>query len=245
MVLYFTLAYSTLGWGENWAATLYPEDHYFETVGAIAFLAASVISLFVYMRAVSKRYITRMHWIKLLVYSALALLYFFGAGEELSWGQRIFLPRGLAQESIEQELKIQNLAILEKNRVLTGDLIYTVFWMGFAVAIPFASLIWKRFKLFAETFTPIVYWGIGVLFLLNYLLAQLGNLIFRSVYNYQTILFPQALQEIKESNYQLLFVFLSLLVLWDLNFHIFPKSGSPYGLSGWSRVRTTDQPVSN
>ena len=45
MVLYLTLTYSTLGWGEKWAATLYPEDHYFETVGAISFFAASAISL--------------------------------------------------------------------------------------------------------------------------------------------------------------------------------------------------------
>ena len=245
--MYFIFAYSTLGWGETWAATLYPEDHYFETVGAISFVAASVISLFVYMRAVNKRYVTSMHWIKLFVYSALALLYFFGAGEELSWGQRIFLPPGLAQANIEEELKIQNLAILEKNTFLTGDNIYTMFWMGFAVAIPFASLVWKRFKLFAETFMPIVYWGIGILFLLNYLLAQLVNRIFLSVYDYQTILFPQAVQEIKESNYQLLFVFLSLLVLWDLNFRVFPKSkyGLPYGLSELNRVRTTDQPISN
>jgi hypothetical protein len=247
MVLYLTLAYSTLGWGENWVATLYPEDHYFENVGAISFLAAYVISLFVYMRAVNKRYITRIHWIKLLVYSALAMLYFFGAGEELSWGQRIFMQGspGLAQGNIQQELKIQNLAIVEKNTFLSGDFIYTVFWMGFAVAIPFVSLVWKRFKLFAEKFTPIVYWGIGVLFLLNYLLAQLGNLIFLSVYDYQTILFPQAVQEVKESNYELLFVFLSLLVLWDLNFRIFPEYGLEYGLSGLNRVRTTDQPVSN
>ncbi len=247
MVLYLILAYSTLGWGENWAATLYPEDHFFENVGAISFLAASVISLFVYMRAVNKRYITGMHWIKLFVYSALALLYFFGAGEELSWGQRIFLPPGLAQASIQQELKIQNLAIIEKNTFLNGDNIYTMFWMGFAVVIPVASLVWKRFKLFAERFTPIVYWGIGALFLLNYLLAQLGNRIYLSVYDYQTILFPQAVQEVKESNYQLLFVFLSLLVLWDLNFRVFPKSkyGLEYGLSGLNRVRTTDQPVSN
>ena len=157
----------------------------------------------------------------------------------------IYVPPGLAQANIEQELKIQNLAILEKNTFLTGDNIYTLFWMGFAVAIPFVSLVWKRFKLFAEKFMPIVYWGIGVLFLLNYLLAQLGNLIFLSVYDYQTILFPQAVQEIKESNYQLLFVFLSLLVLWDLNFRVFPKYGLEYGLSGLNKVRTTDQPVSN
>ena len=247
MVSYIVFAYSTLGWGEAWAAILYPEDHYFENVGAISFLAASVISLFVYMRAVNKRYLTGMHWIKLLVYSVLALIYFFGAGEELSWGQRLFLPAGLDQASIEEELKIQNLAIVERNTFLTGDNIYTLFWMGFAVAIPLVSLVWKRFKGFAERFMPIVYWGIGILFLFNHVLAQLVNRIYLSTYDYQTILFPQALQEVKESNYQLLFVFLSLLVLWDLNFRVFPKSqyGSPYGLSGLNRIRTTDQPVSN
>ena len=248
MVLYLIVAYSTLGWGENWAAALYPEDQYFENVGAVSFLAASVISLFVYMRAVNKRSITSMHGVKLFIYGALAMLYFFGAGEELSWGQRIFTPGppGFAQENIEQELKIQNLGILEKNTFLTGDLIYTMFWMGFAVAIPFLSLVWKRFKGFAETFTPIVTWGIGVLFLLNYLLAQLVHRIYLSAYDYQTILFPQAVQEVKESNYQLLFVFLSLLVLWDLNIRVFPKSKYrlDYGLSGLNRTRTTDHPVS-
>ena len=247
MVSYIILAYSTLGWGETWAATLYPEDHYFENVGAISFLAATVISLFVYMRAVNKRSITSIHWIKLLVYGVLAMLYFFGAGEELSWGQRIFLPPGLEQANIEEELKIQNLAIVEKNTFLTGDNIYTLFWIGFAIAIPFLSLVWKRFKGFAEMFTPIVNWGIGVLFLLNYLLAQLVNRIYLSAYDYQTILFPQAVQEVKESNYQLLFVFLSLLVLWDLNSRVFPKSkyGSPYRFPELNRVRTTDQPATN
>ena len=244
MVLYLTLTYSTLGWGEKWAATLYPEDHYFETVGAISFFAASAISLFVFMRALNMRDITRIHWIKLLVYSVLAMLFFFGAGEELSWGQRIFgiqLSPGFAQGNPQQELNIHNLEIVEKNPYFNADNIFTVFWMGFAVAIPFVSLIWKRFKLFAETLTPIVYWGIGILFLINHWLAKVANLIFLSVYNNQTISFRQAVQEIKESNYELLFVFLSVLVLWDLNFLILPK----FDLSWLNRASTTDRTISN
>jgi hypothetical protein len=80
MVLYLILAYSTLGWGETWAATLYSEDHYFENVGAISFFAASAISLFVFMRALKLREITGIARAKLFVYAALAMLYFFGAG---------------------------------------------------------------------------------------------------------------------------------------------------------------------
>jgi len=243
IVLYLILAYSTLGWGEKWAAILYPEDHYFENVGAISLFAASAISLFAFMRALNMRDILRIHWIKLLVYGALAMLFFFGAGEELSWGQRVFhiqSPSGLAQENIQQELKIQNLAIVEKASFLNANNIYTVFWMGFAVAIPFVSLVWKRFQLVAERLTPVVSWGFGVLFLINYGLAKLAKLIFLSAYTYQTILFPQALQEVKESNYELLFVFLSLLVLWDLNFLTVPK----FDLSVLNRLRATEQTFS-
>jgi hypothetical protein len=148
---------------------------------------------------------------------------------------------GVAGEDIEQELKIQNLAIVEKNSFLSADSIYTAFWMAFAVAIPLLSRIWKRFRVFAEKLTPIVYWGIGVLFLLNQLLAQLATRMYASVYSYQPILFPQAVQEIKESNYEFLFVFLSLLVLWDLNLLVFPR----FDLSALNRVRGTDRTIAN
>ena len=43
-------------------------------------------------------------------------------------------------------------------------------------------------------------------------------------YTFQTIRFGQAVQEIKESNYELMFVFLSFFVLWDLNHLIHEKS---------------------
>ena len=244
MVLYFILAYSTLGWGEQWAATLYTEDHYFEGVGAISLFAAAAISLHVFMRALKMRDITRIHGIKLFVYSALAMLYFFGAGEELSWGQRIFhiqVSPAFAQENPQQEFNIHDQAIVKKNPYFNADNIFTVFWLGFAVTIPFVSLVWKRFKRFAETLTPIVYWGMGVLFLINYLLAKLANLIFLPVYHHQTILFSQALQEVRECNYELLFVFLSVLVLWDLNFLVFPK----FEMSVLNRIRATHQTISN
>jgi hypothetical protein len=225
--LYCLLGFSTLGWGEKWATSLFPEDHYFENVGALALFVASAISFYVFVRALKTRATTRIHWLKLLVYLGLGLLYFFGAGEEISWGQRIFHiqePAELAEENVQHELNIHDLAIFENNELLKADNIFTVFWLGFAVLIPFASLITQRFKQFAERFTPVVFWGIGLLFLFNYLGAKLGKLIYLSAYHYQTIPFRQAVQEIKESNYELLFVFLSLIVLWDLNALIREKS---------------------
>ncbi len=226
MALYFILGYTTLGWGEKWAATLFPEDHYFENVGAILLFVASGISFYIFARALKTRATTHVHWLKLLVYLGLGLLYFFGAGEEISWGQRIFHlqePASLAQENTQHELNIHDLAIFEKSKLLKADNIFTVFWMAFAVIIPLAALVSKRLKQFAEKFTPVVYWGIGLLFLFNYFLPKLAKPIYVSAYHYQIISFTQAVQEVKESNYELLFVFLSLIVLWDLNALIFKK----------------------
>jgi hypothetical protein len=227
MTLYFILGYTTLGWGEKWAATLFPEDHYFENIGAISLFIASGISFYIFARALQTRFVTRIYWLKLLVYLSLALLYFFGAGEEISWGQRIFHiqePEELAKANVQHELNIHDLAIFENSKLLHTDNIFTVFWLAFAVAIPFTSFFSKPFKQFAETLTPVVYWGIGLLFLFNYLSAKLGKLVYASAYHYQLISFTQAVQEVKESNYELLFVFLSLIVLWDLNTLIYAKS---------------------
>jgi hypothetical protein len=163
-----------------------------------------------------------------LVYLGLALLYFFGAGEEISWGQRIFHiqePAELAKENVQHELNIHDLAIFENNELLKSDTIFTVFWLGFAILIPLGSFVWKPFGEFAENFTPIVYWGIGSLFLFNYLAAKIAKLIYVRAYTFQTIKFGQAVQEVKESNYELMFIFLSLFVLWDLNRLIKEKSG--------------------
>ncbi len=220
MTLYFVLGYTTLGWGEKWAAILFPEDHYFENVGAISLFVAAGISFYIFVRAFQNRKNAQIHWLKLLVYLGLAGLYFFGGGEEISWGQRIFHisePAALASQNTQDELNIHNLKFFEKNKLLKADTIFTVFWMAFAVILPAGALLFKPFKEFAARFTPIVYWGIGALFLINYFLAKLAKTIYEKAYTWPVIPFPQALQEVKESNYELMFVFLSLIVLWDLN----------------------------
>ncbi|MDO8755517.1 MAG: hypothetical protein Q7J80_16600, partial [Anaerolineales bacterium] len=199
---------------------LFPEDHYFENVGAISLIIASVISFYAFLRAQKTRAITKMHWFKLLVLLGLAGLYFFGGGEEISWGQRIFNikePAALGQNNTQDELNIHNLAIFENSKLLKSDTIFSVFWFSFAILIPAASLLWGRFKQFAERLSPIAYWGIGSLFAVNYIFAQIAMPVFKSGYTYPLMPYVQAVQEVKESNYEFLFIFLSLNVLWDIN----------------------------
>ena len=227
IVLFFIWGFTTLSFGEKWAVALYPEDHFFENLGALSLFIASVLSFYIFVRAWTTRKITGIHWIKLLVYLGLAGLYFFGGGEEISWGQRIFNigePTELAKENVQGELNIHNLAIFENSTLLKADNVFTVFWISFAVLLPAVSFAWKRFKQFAEQLTPIVHWIIGSLFVLNYIMAKIAKMLFASSYTFKTISFVQAVQEIKESNYEFLFVFLSFFVLWELNQRIVEKS---------------------
>lgn len=227
MVLLFAWGYTTLGYGDRWAAFFYPEDHFFENTQPTTLMLACILALYMLFRTYKNRQVLKPHWLKLLVYLGLAGIFFFVAGEEISWGQRIFhiqTPASIAAINTQHETNIHNLAIFEKNGFITFDNIFTMFWMGFAVIIPFGSLLWRRFRQFAEKYTPIGYWGIGILFLVNYVFAKAAKLIYHSVYTFQMIPFPQAVKEVKESNYDLLFVFLSIILLWELNRQIHEKT---------------------
>ena len=218
-VAYFILGFMTLAFGERVAGAMYPEDHYFENVGAISLFVASGICLYVFIVARRTRKLTGVFWVKQLVYLGLTLLFFFGGGEEISWGQRIFNiaePQTLAQQNTQGELNIHNLGVFENSKLLKADNIFSVFWFGFAVILPALSLLSEKFKEFASRWTPVPHWGLGALFLFNYAWAGLSKIIYVSSYTYQEISFVQAVQEVKESNYELLFIPLAIFLLWDV-----------------------------
>jgi hypothetical protein len=220
MCIYFILAYTTLTFGDQVAALLFDEDHYFENVGALSLFIASVIFFYAFFLTRKHRIGAGIFWGRLLTYLGLAILFFFGAGEEISWGQRIFgiaQPEILAEQNVQGELNIHNLAFFENSNLLKSDTIFTYFWFGFAVIVPLFSVLSTGFRRFAEKWTPITHWGIGALFLFNYACAGISKIIFQTFYDFPEIPFVQALQEVKESNYELLFVFLAWFVLWELN----------------------------
>jgi hypothetical protein len=219
LFIYLLLGFVTLAFGDAAAAKLFDEDRYFENIGAISLFIASGLSFYTFYLAWKARNTAGIFWGKYLVYLGLALLYFFGAAEEISWGQRIFgieQPAALAEENVQQELNIHNLAVFENSRLLKADNIFSIFWFGFAVLVPLGSLLFDWFRKLASKWMPIVHLGIGALFLANYVLAGLSKIIFAGSYSFEPVPFIQAVQEIKESNYEFLFVFLALFVLWDL-----------------------------
>lgn len=219
IAVYIALAYSTLALGNDLLVALLPEDHYFELVGALSFFVTSI--LFFYGFYVARKTLGkgRDSLIKQLIYLGLALLFFFGAGEEISWGQRILgfqTPEPLSQVNRQEEFNLHNLSTWEASAFLDPDRLFDIFWFLFAVFTPAVALVMPAFKRFAGRFIPVVFWGIGILFLYNYLWAKLAKGLFSAAYTFERISFAQAVQEIKESNYALIFILVGLYAVWDL-----------------------------
>jgi len=227
LLIYVPLTYVVLAMGNKMIAATVPEDHFFELIGASSLFITSI--LFFYGFRVARKSLdkTWVSLVKQLVYLVLALLFFFGAGEEISWGQRIFgfkTPEPLAQVNKQDELNLHNLSVFENSKLFTADRLFDAFWFLFAVVTPAVALLLPAFDRFMSKFIPIVYWGIGLLFLYNYVWAKAAKFIYGTVYTFDKISLKQAIQEIKESNYAIIFVLVGLFAIWDLNK---PKDISP------------------
>lgn len=219
LAVYITLAFPVLAMGNAVVAAMLPEDHYFENVGAISLFVASV--LFFYGFIVARKALDK-SWpslIKKLVFLGLALLFFFGAGEEISWGQRIFgfkTPEPLAQVNKQDELNLHNLSVMENSKFFSADRMFDVFWFLFGVFVPALALFLPPFRKFAGKYIPIVYWGMSALFLYNYLWAKLAKALFKTVYTFDKLTLTQSVQEVKESNYAVIFILVALYCIWEL-----------------------------
>lgn len=219
IAVYLALAYSVLAMGNHLVAATIPEDHYFELIGAVSLFVTSL--LFFYGFQLARKTLNN-GWdslVKKLVYLSLALLFLFGAGEEISWGQRLLgfqTPEPLSQVNRQEEFNLHNLSAWEASDFLDPDRLFDIFWFLFAVFTPAVALVAPKFRNFAGRFIPIVFWGIGLLFLYNYLWAKLAKVVFDAAYVFEPISFQQAIQEIKESNYAIIFILVGLYAVWDL-----------------------------
>jgi hypothetical protein len=217
---YITLTYPILAMGTNWVAALVPEDHYFELVGASSLLVTSILFFYGFILARKTLNKSWVSLVKQLIYLGLALLFFFGAGEEISWGQRILgfqTPQSLSQVNRQKEFNLHNLSAWEASDFLDPDRLFDLFWFLFAVFTPAVALVAPSFKKFAGQFIPIVFWGMSLLFLYNYLWAKLAKILFQASYAFEGMSLAQATQEIKESNYAIIFILVGLYAIWELN----------------------------
>ena len=150
------------------------EDGILESLTAICFLLSSIFLLFS-----NKKH-------NFFIY-ALSLILLFGAGEEISWGQRIFgwqTPSEMKKLNVQGETTIHNIEIFNRTKfdntyksgtdnLFTMDVLYRIFCVTFGIILPFLVFhfdIIKRLTVFFKIPVPPI--SIGIFFVISYLFLR-------------------------------------------------------------------------
>jgi len=146
------------------------EDGFFENLTAVFFVFATVLFFISYRRT------------KNIFLLSLVLLLFFGAGEEISWGQRILhfmTPDSINKINAQHEFNIHNLEIFNYtnlkgvkktawHRLLDFNLLYRIFSMIFLVCLPiFFYHVKSRLVANKKIQMPVVPVTIGIFFFIS------------------------------------------------------------------------------
>ena len=120
------------------------EDGLIEYLTAIFLFAASIVSIY---RVIEYRKLKRPLWV--FTAAMLALLFFFGGGEEISWGQRIFnIESGefFQKQNIQSETNLHNLAVGETNLniLIFSQLIFIVLVAYFVLRVLTDKVLFVR-----------------------------------------------------------------------------------------------------
>ncbi len=141
------------------------EDGIFETLGAVALFAASVILVVLWRRTAG--YEGRIYRLVLL---GLAVIFFFAAGEEISWGQHLFdwrTPEAFAERNVQGETTLHNLEGVGGG----SNLVFNLFWFTFGLLIPLVALN-ETARRTLRRYVPVFPLAIGLLLLFNYALSR-------------------------------------------------------------------------
>ena len=208
-------SYFVLLAGANVVDSIIREDGLIENVGTIGFLVASICFFLAFWRA--RQQPDRYSLLKQLAYLGLAGLFFVIVGEEISWGQRIFdfaTPEGLREVNTQDEFNFHNLEVIQHNSFLNTDRLFALFWIGYMLFLPLTAVLYKPFGKWVGQWLPIMPLLLGLLFLLNYGVANVVRPAFSQTDLYQSIYpLPHSVVELKESVYGILYAIVGIYVV--------------------------------
>ncbi len=202
--------------GKDWIVNATLEDHFYENFSAIVFFLASGLFLYDYITAkndAGKRN---------LFFLLFALAFFFAAGEEISWGQRIFhfaTPAAMEGANAQGEFNLHNLGFIQHEHGLSGTLksllnfnrFFILFYIVYTILIPLANLYSARLRgLFARFRLPIVSTWFGFLFVLNEVICKAADTEI-----IQRLHFNSSVEEVKESLWALTVFLMGVYFLYE------------------------------
>ena len=142
------------------------EDGFVEYGTALLLLCSSILLLYRFFKLSKKK---KLPWkIGIL---AMALVFFFGAGEEISWGQRIFNVQSseyFIEHNAQGETNLHNLVVDGKkvNKIVFSQLL-TIGLVFYLLIFPFIYRKVQGFKKLVDNFAvPVVKWHQTIAFLI-------------------------------------------------------------------------------
>jgi len=224
LVLYFLSYIILFVFPPDTVNALIAEDHLYENIQACGDLFVSLVFLFLFIKDKSGNDFYKLHTRKNIFFISLALIFFFGFGEEISWGQRIFnwsTPDSVAQINEQHETNIHNLDIFTRDKSnddaklfsITSKMdfsrIFSLFWFTFCFVIPVLDKLINPFSKWIRKLNfPIVPIWLGVLFPLNYLTYKGIELYFMNSLWHNS-------SEVKETVFAFLFVAVSIYLFTE------------------------------
>lgn len=217
------------------------EDGIVESLTAIYLFLTSLIFVVAFFRFL------RASWLLKLSYAGLALLFFFGAAEEISWGERIFdwddhnYIRGI---NVQRELTLHNLKYFQGDDAIIpirASQVFTALALIIAVLIPLACRISPKIERFVASRFPVMPLYPGLLVVLTYIFQKTMVRVlpvFPSLYQHPSMPIPQGVHEIREHGYA--FALLASSFLYYLKERAAHKAESIHETSS---VATSPEPV--
>lgn len=221
-------SYALIGMEGARTDALLREDGPVETLGAAGLLVAGLLFLAAAKRAREGR------TGRAPAFLLLALLFVAGAGEEISWGQRIFgwqTPESVAQVNVQQETNLHNLVHLQGT--LDAGRLFNLFTFGFVLALPLALALLPSWRHRLQGWVPMPPLVLSVPFIVNQLASKAAEPLVAPYYTGSFDL-VQSITELKETNLSLLFVAVAV-ALWR-------REASPLSAAGRSAPLAVPSP---
>lgn len=195
------------------------EDGLVEYAAVVCYLvsAAITITLFYISKSSERRYLFGFR--RNVTFLFIGILFIIFAGEEVSWGQRIFnftTPEFWSFLNRQGEMTLHNLNFWETLdtlgnqkhgivRFFSSVAIYDYFWFALFLIIPILNKFWlKANHFFKEVDIPVINILYGLLFLLNYIVFELLE---------KTTIELRSVGEVKETNFALLYLAISISII--------------------------------
>lgn len=153
------------------------EDRIVETVGALGLLLTSIFLLLLF---ISGRRAGQFGVVKQISLIGLVLLFFFGAGEEISWGQRylgVATPTSWEERNVQGELNLHNIDTL--SGWLDADYLFRAFWVVFGIVIPVLAAMSPRIRAAIDRWIPVFPLWVAVVLVLNQIAAEVAGAVDR------------------------------------------------------------------